>query len=288
MNKKDEGVQETPLQMATIYSQLEVVKALLERGARLDLADWKGDSPVPTAKQKCEHDGKGNEPCCQVLNMLLEADKSRKEDSSIQKEADSLREKGNKAFKQGDFEKARDFYSHSIEVMEEYRAYANRSLCNLEIGKSILKHEWENKGCYKRAIARWGEEAMSDASKAATMNPTFAKAYYRMALGHSMARDFPRARCDVEEGLKHCPGNGALELLLQELIALGVPNHFSNPYSDAARNAIQKVDSGAPSILCVYCRSRIPLPLEDKCPLCTVEINDNVQEKDIIDFILSH
>ena len=144
--------QETPLQMALIYSQVEVVKALLERGARIDLVDWKGDGPVPTARKNCKHSGKGSERCCRVLQMLLEAEKLLNEDESLKPQADLLRDRGNMAFQKGEYQKARDLYTQSLEVLDDYRAYSNRALCNPEFGKTIINQEWPN-GNYPRQIA---------------------------------------------------------------------------------------------------------------------------------------
>lgn len=191
-------VQETPLQIAVLYSQVRVVRALLDRGARIDLADWKGDASVPTARKKCKHNGDRNERCCQVLQMLLEAESRLKADGSIQQQADRLRTSGNKAFQNGEYEKARDLYTQSIDVIEDYRAFSNRALCNIELGKLIIRKEWRNRR-YTNETRNLGREAMLDAGKACTLEPTFAKAHYRKALGHAMARDFPRAKNNLKK-----------------------------------------------------------------------------------------
>ena len=281
------GTEETPLQMAVLYEQVELAKALLDRGARVDLADWKGDGPVPTAQKLCKHSGKAGERCCQVLHLVVEAEKTRKEDKSIQQQADRLRDRGNKAFQKGQYEKARDLYTQSLEVMEDYRAFSNRALCNLEIGKSIIAKEWPS-GRYPFSVARWGEEAMVDAGKTIRMNPTFEKGYYRMALGHAMARDFPRTKMDVVEGLKECPNSDALKILLDELNDLGVPNHIGNPFSDRSEEANRKVKNGDPSYPCIYCRELVPLPLVGNCPFCTMPLETDLDEQVLIDFILNH
>lgn len=219
--------------------------------------------------------------------MLVEADRVRKQDKSIETKADRLREHGNKAFQKGDYEKARDFYTQSLEVLEDYRAFANRSLCNLEIGKSIIRSEWCRDGCYPPQIVRWGEEANTDALKASRMNPTFPKAYYRMALGHAMGRDFPRAKLDVKRGLKHCPDNAALTNLLEELTGLGVPDRTSSPFGVAKKES-RKVKSGAPHFTCVYCRDSMPFPVPRTCPCCAMSLETEIEEKVLIDFILNH
>jgi hypothetical protein len=58
------------------------------------------------------------------------------------------------------------------------------------------------------------------------------KGYFREAKDYIRYRDLPRAKHACREGLKHCPGSTALQKLLKELDALGVPDHFANPFSD--------------------------------------------------------
>ena len=273
--------------MAVIYTQVEVIEALLDCGARVDLADWKGDAPVATARKYCKHSGNGNKRCCQVLKMLLEAEKSQQADTSIQQQADRLRNQGNEAFQRKEYRQARDLYTQSLDVLEDYRAFSNRSLCNLEIGKAIIRKEWPN-GKYPLQVVRWGEEGMSDAMKACQMNQRFAKTYYRMALGHAMSRDFPRAKMDVKEGLKKSTEKEALSILLDELNELGVPDSISNPYSDANEEACRKAQSGAAFGRCVFCCGKVPLPLEGTCPLCAMDLETQVSEDAIVAFILKH
>ncbi len=277
------GFQETPLQIAIQYHKVEVVRALLDRGARVDLADWKGDSPVPTAKKKCKHDGKEDQNCCKVLKMVLEAEEQMKGDSVRMQQAEKLRQSGNRAFVKGKFEEARDLYTQSLEVLDEYRSFSNRAACNLEIGKNILRESG-----YGAQVYRWGEEAMLDAGKATKLEPTFAKAHYRLAMGHVLMRDFPRAKNDIKNGLKHCPDTEALKELLTVLDNLGVPDHMSNPFSDRQSRARSLAESGVGCRSCPFCLDSVPLSYTETCPFCSMHLNVEFDEDDIVQTMLSH
>lgn len=71
--------------MAFLCNQAEVVRVQLDCGARIDLADWKGDAPLPLAnsKKNYEHSGNGGKRCCHALQALLKAEKSRNTGKSI-------------------------------------------------------------------------------------------------------------------------------------------------------------------------------------------------------------
>ena len=60
INTKSQNTQETPLQFAVIYKRVPMVRALLAHGARVDISDWRGDSPLPRARKNCTHNGKSN------------------------------------------------------------------------------------------------------------------------------------------------------------------------------------------------------------------------------------
>ena len=72
-----------------------------------------------------------------------------------------LKEKGKEAFETGNFLKALNLYTEAISIESESESlYANRSFCNLKLGKL--------------------DEAMSDALKAVALQPTWSKGHYRV------------------------------------------------------------------------------------------------------------
>ena len=104
-------------------------------------------------------------------------------------------------------------------------------------------------------------QAVCDAGRARTLDPTNAKAFYRQAKANVGLRDFPRARLCLKEGLHSCPGNESMLKLRDELVALGVRESVSNPLSPIGATAHSKGDaamrSGEAYILCAYCTGTI-------------------------------
>ena len=66
--------EETVLHQAIVYKKVHAVNALLKYGARTDTSNWRGHMPIPTAQAVCQHDGEGNQKCCKILKLLLDAE----------------------------------------------------------------------------------------------------------------------------------------------------------------------------------------------------------------------
>lgn len=192
-----------------------------------------------------------------------------------------------RVFLKGNYEEAKELYSQSLDILEDHRTYSNRAQCHLNIGKAILAKQ--KPGWYKAEISTCGKKAVADAGKASTMEPTFAKAYYRNAMGHAMQRDFPRAKHAVKEGLKNCPQEKALKQLLVELDCMGVPDFISNPFLEKASEANARVDAGEPFGVCRCCRNKIPLAnMKGECLFCVMDLETDVDEDTIVSFIMNH
>lgn len=288
VNTRSKSTKETPLLYATIYSRHKIVAALLNRGARVDLTDWRGKAAGPTAREKCKHNGTGEDKCCTVLQLIQKAEEEQRKDTTLQDKAEKLRQRGNVEFQKGKYEKARNLYTQSLEILEDHRTFANRALCALNLGKQLLSQQRPN--YYPRTIVDWGQEAMSDASKAMEMDPSSTKAHFRYTLGQAMSRDFPRAKNGARDGLKACPGNEELEEVLSVFNEWKVPDCFTNPFSDHARQANQRVNAGEPWEPCRFCRGKIPLSFveETSCPFCAMDIDTDVTEAEIVAFIMEH
>lgn len=275
INDKTKSTQETPLLIATHNRRAKMVKTLLKYGAKYNISDWSGSNPIEKANTRCCHNGKGKEGCCEILNMLLHAQEQTKSNKQLQQRAGKVRNEGNKQFAKGNFEKARALYSKSIEIYEDHRSFSNRALCCIQIGRKILQ---DNDGLHKLIIHEWGEEAERDAYKASVLEPTFAKAYYREAIGKLMARDLPRTKQIVRRGLAAVPGNTDLLRLLRQLEDLNVPDEV------ACRT--RRVQPGEPFDCCEFCRLKNPLPIGDVCikcnmPWCSFD-DDRAPEFDMI------
>ena len=123
--------EETALHQAIVYKKVHAVKALQKYGARTHTGNWRGHMPLPTAEAVCRHDGEGNQKCCKVLKLLLDAEA----ETHRSKQAEALRLGGNQEFAKGDFERACAFYTQSLKLHEDQRTFANRAQCFISIVK---------------------------------------------------------------------------------------------------------------------------------------------------------
>lgn len=132
--------------------------------------------------------------------------------------------------------------------------------CSAEYRKAYRCRSVES--CPRSVSSLYGMAA-TDASRAATLEPTFANAHYRQAKVHLGMRDLPRTRVSLEDGLRHFPGNPPMESLLRELLALGVAEEFSNPFCQAERDQLKQAGVAAmvavhAYALFAYCTFTIP------------------------------
>jgi tetratricopeptide (TPR) repeat protein len=124
-----------------------------------------------------------------------------------------------------------------------------------------------------KTIANFYRQAVSDASRAKTLEPTYAKAHYRAARANVGLRDFPRARLCLEEGLRHCPDHREMAALLEKLLQMGVGPRdgevrMSNPLSGASEREFPRggeaMTAGDAYIMCAYCTAAIAHPSKKK------------------------
>lgn len=220
------------------------------------------------------------------MRLIRDAENNIKNDKPRQNKAENLRLAGNRLFAKQKYEEAREAYTKSIDAIADHRSYANRSLSNLKIGKSIL--EKANPGTYPAAVPKWGREAVGDALKALGLDPTYVKAHFRTVMGNMMSRDFPRAKNHAKKGLEACPDSEELKDALRVLNEWDVPDHISNPFSEDARRANELIEAGADFHACGFCRAKTPTPLEhDSCPFCTMSHLLEIDSDAILKYIWS-
>jgi len=212
---------ETPLILAALNGNVQVVKCLLWHGARADVCDCSGDTALSRASGSY-----GNvsdmppKSRALLVKMLTDAVEQQKESKGAA--ATRLREAGNVAFQNNMFTQAHGLYTESLEMWQDYRTYANRAATYLKLGVA------EHSGLLEASDSKDAEMkllyscAASDAARAIEMQPDFPKAFYRQSKAYVGLRNFPRARLTVERGLRACPGNQPLLTLLNDLISIGV------------------------------------------------------------------
>ena len=128
----------------------------------------------------------------------------------------------------GNFPKALEWYSKSLRLCEDGRAYGNRAQCLIN-----LAHAKAWNGDTGFAVKTVYERAKGDAIQAMRLLPTQAKNYIRCAFSHMGAGDFPRALSVLRDGLRKCPRSGAIQGCIADLVTNGVKDQMapfgSNP-----------------------------------------------------------
>jgi tetratricopeptide (TPR) repeat protein len=102
----------------------------------------------------------------------------------------ALRERGNEAFKSGDFVLAKELYSTSLALEETAEALCNRALACIKLGEYSL--------------------AIADCSRAAQLNPRHIKAYARRGQARSLSGAHDLALEDFAQACGMDPSNKAL------------------------------------------------------------------------------
>ena len=222
------GHKETPLIMACCYGNYNVARALIEAGCSVDSADWCGRTALARAEEAMEKDYLPKDKCEKTLALIQKSLRKDKASNTNTMRADDMRMLGNQFYKSGDFEKAAELYTKSLELYEDYRTYGNRSVAYIKLAWHKLFHEIPG----HRKLFR---NAYDDAQKATGMEKTYEKGYYRCAKAMMGYRNFTQAKMRVKDGLKHCPESKVLKELLEQMDDLGVPdhsiNHLSVPYT---------------------------------------------------------
>ncbi len=116
----------------------------------------------------------------------------------IQSEADLLKDRGNLAFREGDFNKAVELFSQSLTLdSTNYKILTNRSLCYASLGK------WSN--------------SVADAKSAIALHPQYEKANFRLVKALIEMSKYKEARVSLLSALKECGETKDLKSL-EELI----------------------------------------------------------------------
>lgn len=115
------------------------------------------------------------------------------------KNPDSLKEAGNKAFGQRNFEEAVKMYTMAIELAQEspnHIYFANRANAYLEMGQF--------------------EDCIADCNQAMTIDPVFPKSYYRKAKAQVNLQKLSDALETLKQGLENAPENHEATTLMAQ------------------------------------------------------------------------
>ncbi|XP_071803880.1 sperm-associated antigen 1-like [Asterias amurensis] len=156
--------------------------------------------------------------------------------------ANKEKDKGNEAFKAGDFDEAVQYYTRSISVIPSAPSYNNRSLARIKLGQFT--------------------GAVEDCTKVLKLEPENIKALLRRGTARKSLKEFVAAKEDLEAVLKAEPNNKQAKDLLADILtkednpeqkmaggkkgAKALPNKTSSN-SKGKRMVIQEVEGDSDS-----------------------------------------
>ncbi|XP_077064643.1 tetratricopeptide repeat protein 12 isoform X1 [Siphateles boraxobius] len=137
---------------------------------------------VPPSFQNIQYESSQN-PENFLRTLEKDAEERRHRRKMKEEKANALREQGNEAFTQGDYETAVKFYTEGLEQLRDMQAlYTNRAQAFIKLKR------------YK--------EAISDCEWALRCNKKCIKAYIHMGKSHLALKDFPQSRISYRKILE--------------------------------------------------------------------------------------
>eukprot|EP00731_Ephydatia_muelleri_P010756 Em0005g1342a len=156
-------------------------------------------SSTAVDKHNCNLDNtKVKPPENETASLRFEANMSA---ADKERNANREREKGNEAYKAGDFKEAYEYYTRSISLFPTAAAYNNRAITAIKLSRF--------------------SDAVSDCNVALKLEPTNTKALLRRANAYKSLKKNAEAIADLQSVLKLEPSNDAakseLEAFLKEV-----------------------------------------------------------------------
>ena len=193
---------ETPLMAAACYGHFNVIKAFIDGGATVDIADDKGNTVSSRAEEHMKSPRSSEEDARKSLNVIqtaVEKERGSRGDGMTAQErrGEELRKLGNEHYAKKEWEEAADLYQKSYMCHEDHRAYGNRAAACLE--DAIERLIVPGGSGYRQKF----KETYADAARAVELNPTYEKGWYRKSRGYLGFRELPRAKEAAREGLTH-------------------------------------------------------------------------------------
>jgi tetratricopeptide (TPR) repeat protein len=129
---------------------------------------------------------------------------------------EELKNHGNTAFKDGNFELAKEYFTRAIEQQEKIGAESPET-------KTLLSTIYLNRSLSHASNKDWIHSA-ADAQKASQLNPKYTKAHFRLVRAFIELGKFKEARQSLSWGFKECGENKDFKTVEEELFKLtGVP-----------------------------------------------------------------
>ncbi|XP_040287879.1 sperm-associated antigen 1 isoform X1 [Bufo bufo] len=166
-----------------------------------DYRDWDRFN-IEKELSEIDKSKESNETSKTVINSTATKIKKTVDTTAISPEqkrflAEHEKEKGNEAFRSGDYEEAISYYSRSISIIASVAAYNNRAQAEIKL------KNWQN--------------ALNDCQQALDLEPGNVKALLRRAVVNKNLHKLPAASSDLKTVLLHEPENPTAKKVLCEV-----------------------------------------------------------------------
>ncbi|XP_021770469.1 ankyrin repeat domain-containing protein 7-like [Chenopodium quinoa] len=211
---------ESPLTMAVLVDDAEIIKCLLKAGADANAIDFYDFTPIELAAKAGKvalinilFDATARIPhipnwsCQGILEYTNSEEAIEKRVSKVISKFLGARDRGTQALEANDYQSAIYWFTEAITTFPlEPCVYVDRSLC------------WMRLNDAKRAL--------SDAEQCIKLEPEFWRGHYRSGEAHRMLQDYDMAKEAFKTAIKFCPENKELqdaysEVLLEEAMPVG-------------------------------------------------------------------
>lgn len=274
------SMQETALGFAAHYNHMKIIAALVECGAKVNVTDWKGTTPVAACTKGSIMGNEDKDEQKRCLAYLEEHAAKELKESGAMAKANQGRQRGNNFYMKGKYEQAIAAYKQSLNDYEDHRTYGNLAAAELKLANRKLFGEESG---YRNLFM----SAANNAGKATELQKDYPKHWYRKAKAYAGYRDMPRAKMFLKEGLEACKDVEdseelkPLQEMWEELDDLGVSDSFRNRLSDSFEELYAKLQMGwKDEIRCPYCHLIVlHEPLPDSCPFCCCDPRNEVDQE---------
>jgi len=256
---------ETPLHVAACYGHFAMVKALIDAGAKADICDKFGKTPLDKSTDIKSPDGERTTELIQSAVARERSDPNYIDAAT--RMAIEIRIEAEHYWEEDEFELAMDKYIEVLQIPncdKDYRNYANLAGCALQ--DAITKKTSGQIG--GRNSFKIAYEA---ASKAVEIEPSFEIGWEEMARAYLGYSELPRAKQACKSGLVHFPQSEKLNEIWSVLDEIGVPDEVVDHESQEFKSIYERIymDRWIGEVGCHYCGlSCMDDPRPEKCPFC--------------------
>ena len=242
-----------------------MAKALIDAGAKADICDDSGRTPLSRATKVDSVDGR------RTMQLIRSAVTRERSDpnyiDAVTIKATELREQAESYREEDELTLAMEKYQKVLllpHCEKDYRNHANMAGCALEDAMTKkTRGQLGGRNSFKLAY-----EA---ASKAVEIEPTFEIGWEMMAQAYLGYGEPPRAKQACKNGLVYFPKSEKLNEIWSGLDEIGVPDevvdHESQEFKDIYKRIY--VDRWIGSVGCHYCQLNcMDEPRPEKCPFC--------------------